>query len=174
MSAEVADSIFSTPIYPMEAADVAVGRRILVIQDEGLTVAQGLKSRFAADGVPLEVLLPRPAEPAYEERLAALLGEARVGTRVYVCGDEAFLWHVRGLAHAAGLLDEEIELFRSGARRKLYCVHCSTMQDIGAEGESTCTGCGVRLFVRNHFSRRLGAYMGVCLDADDPRGEGRA
>ena len=42
MSAEVADSIFSTPIYPMEAADVAVGRRILVIQDEVLTVAQGL------------------------------------------------------------------------------------------------------------------------------------
>ena len=68
----------------------------------------------------------------------------------------------------AGLLGDEIELFKQGARRRLYCVHCGHFQDIGSEGECTCGQCRVKLFVREHFSQRLGAYMGVCIDPDSP------
>lgn len=32
----------------------------------------------------------------------------------------------------------------------------------------TCTGCGAPLFVRDHFSRRLAAFMGVQVDAEVP------
>ena len=32
----------------------------------------------------------------------------------------------------------------------------------------TCPGCGRALFVRDHFSRRLGAFQGVCIDAETP------
>ena len=32
----------------------------------------------------------------------------------------------------------------------------------------TCTGCQRQLFVRDHFSRRLGAYMGLMVDAEEP------
>ena len=65
-------------------------------------------------------------------------------------------------------LGDEIELFKQGARRRLYCVHCGHFQDIGSEGECTCGQCRVKLFVREHFSQRLGAYMGVCIDPDSP------
>jgi hypothetical protein len=32
----------------------------------------------------------------------------------------------------------------------------------------TCPGCGASLFVRDHFSRRLAAFMGVKVDAEVP------
>jgi hypothetical protein len=31
-----------------------------------------------------------------------------------------------------------------------------------------CPGCGANLFVRDHFSRRLRAFMGVKADAEMP------
>jgi hypothetical protein len=31
-----------------------------------------------------------------------------------------------------------------------------------------CAGCGRHLFVRDHYSRRLAAYMGVMADAEAP------
>jgi hypothetical protein len=31
-----------------------------------------------------------------------------------------------------------------------------------------CPGCGRRLFVRDHFSRHLAAYMGIQVDAETP------
>ena len=31
-----------------------------------------------------------------------------------------------------------------------------------------CSHCGVKLTVRDHYSRRLGAFMGVCVDAEAP------
>jgi len=31
-----------------------------------------------------------------------------------------------------------------------------------------CAGCGRHLLVRDHFSRRLAAYMGVMADAEAP------
>lgn len=173
MSAEVADAIISTPVYPQEVSDAPATRRILITQDPALEMATRLQARFDGAAVPLETLAAQAEAPPFDERLLDLLQRSPVGTRLYVCGDEVFLWHVQGLARQAGLLDEEIELFRSGARRRLYCVHCSTLQEVGAAGETTCSGCGVRLLVRNHFSRRLGAYAGVCLNPDDPRGEGR-
>jgi predicted RNA-binding Zn-ribbon protein involved in translation (DUF1610 family) len=32
----------------------------------------------------------------------------------------------------------------------------------------TCSHCGLSLFVRDHYSRRLGAFQGVCVDAEEP------
>ena len=32
----------------------------------------------------------------------------------------------------------------------------------------TCSGCGLSLLVRDHFSRRIGAFQGVCIDAEVP------
>jgi len=31
-----------------------------------------------------------------------------------------------------------------------------------------CSHCGLNLFVRDHYSRRLAAFQGVCIDAEDP------
>ncbi|MNZ36743.1 hypothetical protein D3C78_541720 [compost metagenome] len=186
MSVEAAGVMRSKPVYAAVPPLPSAGRRLLVTQDASLAEAADLHGQLSADGQPLELASLR-GEAAWaggqascgafdrlEVRLLSLLSSAPVGTRLYVCGDESFLWSIYRLARSSGLLAEEIELVKVGSCRELYCVHCATQQSIGAESTVTCSGCGVRLMVREHFSRRLGAYMGVCLDPDQPHGEGRA
>jgi dimethylamine monooxygenase subunit C len=31
-----------------------------------------------------------------------------------------------------------------------------------------CSHCGLNLLVRDHYSRRLAAFQGVCIDAEEP------
>ncbi|EXF47084.1 hypothetical protein BAY1663_00582 [Pseudomonas sp. BAY1663] len=178
MTASGSDTIFSKPRYRTVASPQPARRRLVVAQDAACAVPllDHPLSQLLSLGGELAADLPheRFANPAaLYLRLQLLLERAEVGTRLYVVGDEAFLWHVYRLARHAGLLGDEIELFKNGARRRLYCVHCGTFQEIGEEGEAGCSGCGVRLLVREHFSQRLGAYMGVCLDPSRPYGEGR-
>lgn len=174
MSVEAAEAIASTPVYAPRASGETASHRLLITQNADAPDALKLQEQFAAEGNAVVMLSQGVAGDDFTAQLAALLADAKVGTHLYVCGEESFIWQVQALAHQAGLLDEEMSLFKVGQRRKLYCVHCSTLQDVDGAGEVSCTGCGVKLLVRNHFSRRLGAYMGVCLDADDPRGEGKA
>lgn len=115
-----------------------------------------------------------PAPAALHQALSDRLGRASIGLQLYLCGDEAFLWPLHALARDAGLQAEEIHLLRHGeARRAVYCAHCASVQLAGAADHHACQGCGVRLEVRQHFSRRLGAYLGVCADADHPYGMAR-
>lgn len=181
MSVEAAGVVRSKPVYAAVPLVLSAGRRLLVAQDATLAEAADLHGQLSADGQALELLSLRDGDGVHdhgdpqllEMRLLTLLSAAPVGTRLYVCGDESFVWRIYRLARHCGLLAEEIELVKTGSCRELYCVHCATQQSIGSEGEVTCSGCGVRLLVREHFSRRLGAYMGVCLDPDQPHGEGR-
>lgn len=170
MSSE-ADAMFSTPVYAQGETTAPVARRILVCQDA--QQLGDLQKQIAADDLPSESLNAAEVGDAFNNRLTALLEQATIGTHLYVQGDESFLWGVRAAAQQQGLMDEEISLFRGGERRKVYCVHCSHMQDVGPGDETTCEGCGVVLTIRTHFSKRLGAYQGVCLDPDNPYGEGR-
>lgn len=174
MTASSAEPLFSTPRYATEASPHPASRRVVVAQQAHLAAA------LLDDPAPTLLLclgetLPGsteqeslPSSEALYLHLQMLLEQAEAGTRLYVCGDESFLWHVHRLARQAGLLGDEIELFKQGARRRLYCVHCGHFQDIGSEGECSCGQCRVKLFVREHFSQRLGAYMGVCIDPDSP------
>ena len=188
MTTHAPQAMASTPLYQQQPQPAPAARRLLVCQSFARPEVEALRSALAQFAEPLQVLTLSSAagEPrvghsverfdqpqALRERLQALLAEAPVGTRVYLCGDEVFLWDGRQLAEEAGLLDEEIELFRTGARRRLYCVHCATFQDIADEAFAECASCGLHLLVRTHFSRRLGAYMGVCSDPNLPRAEVR-
>src|SRR5688500_10001382 len=112
----------------------------------------------------------------FPEDLRQWLAAARVGSHLYIMGDEAFIWHVHSQARDAGLQDEEIEVTLcsvSGAR-SVYCVHCVLTQPGDAAASLQCRGCDVLLEIREHFSRRLGAYLGVCMDADAPYGKSRS
>lgn len=173
MSTEVVEAMSSKPVYGAVVAGLATGRRLLLTQTIGQAERMGLLEQLAHDGQLLELLCPAADEGVFEARVQSLLADAAVGARLYVCGDESFIWRAHALARQAGLLDEEIELFNTGEQRTLYCVHCATLQVIGDQGQADCAGCGVRLLVREHFSRRLGAYMGVCLDPDHPHAEGQ-
>lgn len=105
----------------------------------------------------------------FARRLHQVLLSATVGSHLYVMGDEAFVWRIHGEARNAGLEDDEIDLTCSiPGPRLVYCVHCGLTQAAGPQTLLTCIGCEVGLEVRAHFSRRLGAYLGVCTDPDQP------
>ncbi|MEP9351537.1 dimethylamine monooxygenase subunit DmmA family protein [Xanthobacter sp. KR7-225] len=102
---------------------------------------------------------------ALEERLA----RERMGLRLYGAGTEPFLWDLFGIAQAAGLGREEIGFAHVGTKaRRIFCVHCRTVTEKVTTSIVTCSGCGAPLFVRDHFSRRLAAFMGVQVDAEVP------
>jgi hypothetical protein len=101
--------------------------------------------------------------------LSHRLAREAVGLRLYAIGSEAFLWDVMNLAQAAGLGKDEVQLSHAGTlRRRVYCTHCKSMNENVATNIVPCWACGASLFVRDHFSRRLAAFMGVQVDAEVP------
>lgn len=102
---------------------------------------------------------------ALEERLA----RETMGLRLYAVGAEPFLWDAFNIASAAGLSREEMRFAHAGPQaRRIYCVHCRTVMEGVTTSIVACAGCGAPLFVRDHFSKRLAAYMGVQVDAEAP------
>lgn len=114
-------------------------------------------------------LLLNGEQPDFAKRLQQALASATVGCRLYLVGDEAFVWHIHREARAAGLEEAEINMTLSTTGlRQVYCAHCGLIQAAGPEASLNCIGCRVGLEVRTHFSRRLGAYLGVCINPDQP------
>ena len=109
------------------------------------------------------------SEAALLRGLHDLLELSRMGLRVYAVGPEAFLWAVDRIAAGYGFGKGEVAKFLAGSlARKVYCSHCKTMSDDIVANLHRCSGCGTMLLVRDHFSRRLGAYMGIKVDAEEP------
>jgi dimethylamine monooxygenase subunit C len=50
----------------------------------------------------------------------------------------------------------------------VQCVHCKGFTENVTATPFVCAHCGLNLFVRDHYSRRLGAFQGVCVDAEEP------
>lgn len=94
-----------------------------------------------------------------------------MGTRLYVAGSESFIGSVAQVAANYGLNDDEMRCERCGsAARRVYCIHCNALLENVKTDIVRCTGCGRHLRVRDHYSRRLAAYMGVMADAESPGG----
>lgn len=103
------------------------------------------------------------------DRLTSRLAEERMGLRLYGSGTEDFLWDVYGVAQKAGMNKQEIFLSHAGSwSRRVLCTHCRTFNEKVTSTIVRCGGCGANLFVRDHFSRRLSAFMGVKVDAEVP------
>jgi len=97
------------------------------------------------------------------------LAQEHMGFRLYAIGTESFLWDVARAAAEAGMGRDEYRLLAAGsAARRVYCVHCRTMNEQVTTNLVTCSACGANLFVRDHFSRFHNAYMGVQIDAEVP------
>ncbi len=97
------------------------------------------------------------------------LAAVHMGTRLYVAGNESFIWTVVNTGRAAGMEEDTMQMQRCGTlARPTICVHCQTRQTNITTNIYQCPGCGCHVFVRDHFSRRLGAYQAVCVDAENP------
>lgn len=155
------DRLHSLPCYRQPLPRESVTRHIVVMQSAAVCAP------FVGE---LEQPLVLNGESAdFSRRLHQLLVSATVGSHLYIMGDEAFIWRIHGEARSAGLEDDEIDITRTIAgQRQVYCVHCGLTQAAGPEPLLSCIGCAVGLEVREHFSRRLGAYLGVCTNPDQP------
>ena len=133
----------------------------------GGSAAAGHGARLAAAGP--ASLREVPSGAAAMTLVRAALSTARMGTQVYVAGTEDFI----GLVVQAAL-DAGVELGAIGAEhrgsleRRVQCVHCKAITERVTTQPVACRGCGRSLLVRDHYSRRIGAFQGVSIDAEEP------
>jgi len=110
--------------------------------------------------------------PAQADAVAAVdraLSSCAMGTRLYVAGSESFIGSIVQVASRYNLNADEVQREHCGSSaRRVYCVHCKTSNDNVKTNIAKCAGCGRHLLVRDHYSRRLAAYMGVMADAESP------
>jgi dimethylamine monooxygenase subunit C len=102
-------------------------------------------------------------------RFNAMLGQARMGTRLYISGTEGFIGQAMQVAMNHGVDFASIRTeHRGSTARRVQCVHCKGITEHVKTSPFTCTHCGLSLLVRDHYSRRIGAFQGVCIDAEEP------
>lgn len=101
--------------------------------------------------------------------LTAALDQALMGTRLYVAGPESFMGLVMRVAYRFNLAQDEVRAEECGTlARRVHCIHCRDTIENVRTNIVECTGCHRWLVVRDHYSRRLAAYMGVMVDAEAP------
>lgn len=102
-------------------------------------------------------------------RLQVILSTAHMGTRLYAAGTEGFIGQVMKVGTEAGVNFQSIRTEHRGSlARRISCVHCKGITENVTTSPATCSHCGLTLLVRDHYSRRIGAFQGVCIDAEVP------
>ena len=174
--------VTSRPVYLPLAPELAAGRHWLVLDAPSMdeVLLAELASAFAPVAERLQVWSIGPLQPAMGlgpvTRLADLKAAAsalagqwplRVSDRLCVQGSEPFVWSVFLAARELGLAESQIQLAHAGSqRRRVWCTHCHGFTEGVSSSTVACAGCGRELLVRDHFSRRHGAFMGVMVDAE--------
>ena len=102
-------------------------------------------------------------------RLQKVLADAHMGLQIYASGTEGLMGQVQREVVAAGLPHTALQMEHRGSlARRVQCVHCKGITEIVVLDPFQCSHCGLNLFVRDHYSRRLAAFQGVNIDAEDP------
>jgi NAD(P)H-flavin reductase len=110
-----------------------------------------------------------PGTQALLEEFRSTLGKSLMGTRLYVAGPESFIGLVMKIALEFNLNKDEIRAEECGTlARRVYCIHCRVTTENVRTNIVRCVECDRWLLVRDHYSRRLAAYMGVMVDAEAP------
>jgi predicted RNA-binding Zn-ribbon protein involved in translation (DUF1610 family) len=106
---------------------------------------------------------------ALSQALHDRLLQAFMGTRLYLAGSESFIGLAMKVARQFDLNADEVLREHCGSLvRRVWCVHCDTYSENITQRVFSCSGCGKPLVVRDHYSRLMGAFMGVQGDAEVP------
>lgn len=181
--------IKSRPVYRGVIIDPNAKKHLFVLQGEAALclTAQAPSSRDMAKMDILYVTAPKSDHasalaalkpndlwtaqtiPILLNRLNVVLGNERMGTRLYLAGTEGFIGQAMKVALEHGLDFNAIMTEHRGSEaRRIQCVHCKGITDDVTTQPVTCSHCGLSLLVRDHYSRRIGAFQGVCIDAEEP------
>ena len=110
-----------------------------------------------------------PTIPTLLPRLIKVLSDLRMGTQFYLTGTEGLMGQAEREIMATGFPFADIQKEHRGSTvRRVQCVHCKGITENVASDPFQCSHCGLHLFVRDHYSRRLAAFQGVNIDAEDP------
>jgi DNA-directed RNA polymerase subunit RPC12/RpoP len=92
-----------------------------------------------------------------------------MGLQLYLAGTEGLIGQATKVATTHGIHHDAIMAEHRGSMvRRVQCVHCKGITEEVKTQPVICSHCGLRLFVRDHYSRRIAAFQGVCIDAEQP------
>ena len=125
--------------------------------------------RQALEALGCPRLYTGPSVHAALPRLRRSLERARMGTRLYLAGSEGLIGLAMREAMDAGHDHQGIQTEHRGTlARRVQCVHCKGVTEGVTTQPAECAHCGLLLLVRDHYSRRLAAFQGVNVNAEDP------
>lgn len=94
----------------------------------------------------------------YEE-MQSIFDDSLINTQLYISGSGSLITYIKELAYSFGLTDDNIQCKGIGHKREqVFCVKCYHLNL--KKNEVICEHCKTKLSVSNHFSKRLGAYLG--------------
>ncbi|MER9078028.1 dimethylamine monooxygenase subunit DmmA family protein [Mesorhizobium sp. M0895] len=183
-----AKSIISRPVYGTLSPQP--GKHHLFIADaEGALAIADLAAKAPADFFGAHIIFIPGRDSKYADVLEALkpaqfylghsfasalprlkqtLANAHMGLRLYLAGTEGLIGQAMQAALEAGIDHTSIQTEHRGSlARRMQCVHCKGITENVTTQPATCSHCGLLLLVRDHYSRRLAAFQGVCINAED-------
>ena len=162
----VADALGAEAILDLAGTDselMAKSHIIYIPKDTGDTYTTQLEALGAAQ------LYVGPSYEAAKARLLRVLADAHMGLQIYLAGTEGLMGQVMMEAATAGIPHAAIQTeHRGSVARRMQCVHCKGITEDVITDPFQCSHCGLSLYVRDHYSRRIAAFQGVCVDAEDP------
>lgn len=166
MSVMIADTLGADAITSLaKSAPPALLSKAHIIH---LTSVAGSEGASALKGLEPESYEEFSTTEAVLERFEQLLGSARMGTQIYLAGSEGLIGRATQVALNAGIEAGAIQCEHRGSlARRVQCVHCKGFTENVTTQPVTCSHCGLLLLVRDHYSRRLAAFQGVCINAED-------
>jgi dimethylamine monooxygenase subunit C len=185
--------IKSRPVYKGLALDEKARRHIICAEAEGAETVVNLLSGAASDilartevlyvprsvadrnhaeqlrALSPDVLTEAPTIATLLVRLDGLLANAVMGQRLSIVGTEGFIGECMQVALRHGVDQASIRTEHRGSeKRRVQCVHCKGITEDVTTQPARCSHCGLMLLVRDHYSHRIGAFQGVCIDAEEP------
>ncbi len=131
--------------------------------------SQGTNHGASVAALPADMFWTGPTIATLLFRLKGSLNTATMGTRLYIAGTEGFIGQVMQVALDFGMDHNSIPTEHCGSlARRVQCVHCKGITENVTTNPVSCSHCGLALLVRDHYSRRLGAFQGVNIDAEEP------
>ncbi|MBL4890924.1 MAG: hypothetical protein JKX91_03680 [Rhizobiaceae bacterium] len=110
-----------------------------------------------------------PSYAAANQHIDDTLAKSHMGLQVYLSGTESAMGQAMSAVISAGIPHTAIQTeHRGSTARRMQCVHCKGMTEDVTTDPFVCSHCGLNLYVRDHYSRRLAAFQGVCVDAEEP------
>ncbi len=147
----------------------AIKGRVTVVYAQTTPGSEAYAAKLNALSVDIVHIMPT-VETALN-RLAGVLHAARMGARMYAAGTETLIGFTVQLAQQLGMDPGAVLTEHRGtAARRVQCVHCKGFTENVTTNIVPCAHCGEHLLVRDHYSKRLAAFQGVCADAE-VRGE---